>query len=448
MPHLASRLFGAPLLIADAKLGDIRTWLEPRLLGRERPDADNTLVPAGRPAIAIIDGIAIVPVLGTLVQRSFGLMAASGLTSYDQVAADVEAAISDPSIRAVLLEIDSSGGEAAGCFAAAERLIQLRGRKPIWAIANERALSAGYALACCADRVVLPEAACAGSIGVVAVHVDRSAADAEDGLRFTLIHAGAHKADGDPHQPLSPQVRDDIQTEIDRKWAMFCRHVAAARGLTEARIRATEAAVLWGGAAVDAGLADAIAGRASALAMLADAARRRSVSPPANRSLAVRGVTIMSESNGPAAEPAATSMQLTPEPPISAPPVSGQPVSERAGPELPVLEAAALASPGADALARAEQTGYARGLQAGEAAMLMRARTVHELAVLAGSPERTMPLFLAGKSVDEARKELVDARASAAPVLDTRIPTALGGTGESPLIAHIKRANAPAKTEA
>jgi len=433
LPHLATRLFGAPLMIADAKLGDIRARLEPRLLGQERIDAGDALVPVERAGMTVIDGIAIVPAMGTLVQRAFGLMAASGLTSYDRVAGDVEAAIADPAVRAVLLEVDSSGGEAAGCFSAAERLMALsltkgRGRKPIWAIANERALSAGYALACCADRVLLPEAACIGSIGVVAIHADRSAADADDGLRFTLIHAGARKIDGDPHLPLSPRARQDIQAEVDRKWGMFCRHVAAARGMEEERVRATEAAVFWGPAAIDAGLADAIAGRETALAMLGHAARTRSVSPPTNRSLAQTGVSTMSEPKELSTETAGAIVPPEPEPPVPEPPLPG--------------------SPAADALVRAEQTGYARGLQAGEGAMLARARSIHELAVLAGTPERAMALFLQGKSVDEARKELVDARASAAPVLDTRIPSALAEAGESPLIAHIRRVNAPAKPEA
>ncbi len=136
----------------------------------------------------ILEGIAVLPVLGTLVRRASYIGAASGLTSYHEIEAMAEQAFADPQVRAVLLEIDSSGGEAGGVFDLAQQLRTLAqtSGKPLWAIADEAALSAAYAIACAADRLWLTRTAEVGSIGVVAVHVDESVADAKAGMNLHL----------------------------------------------------------------------------------------------------------------------------------------------------------------------------------------------------------------------------------------------------------------------
>ena len=82
--------------------------------------------------------------------------------------------------------------------------------------ADEAALSAAYAITAAADRIWLTRTAEVGSIGVVAVHVDESVADAKAGFNYTFLHAGAHKVDGHPHAPLPAPVAADIQTDIEQ----------------------------------------------------------------------------------------------------------------------------------------------------------------------------------------------------------------------------------------
>ena len=228
LPYLASRLYGTPLLIARPKLDVILGVMARKLAG----DTLATPPPAAllrSDSLQITDtGIAQIPILGTLVRRSSYLGAASGLTSYHDIEAMAESAFADPQVKAVLLEIDSSGGEAGGVFDLAQRLRTLAqaSNKPLWAIADEAALSAAYALACAADRLWLTRTAEVGSIGVVAVHVDESAADAKAGMTYTFLHAGAHKVDGHPHAPLSEAVATDIQADIEGLHAQFINLVA------------------------------------------------------------------------------------------------------------------------------------------------------------------------------------------------------------------------------
>ncbi|NVZ10074.1 S49 family peptidase [Allochromatium humboldtianum] len=283
LPYLASRLYGTPLLIARPKLEVILGVVARKMAGDTLATPPPANVDAGMTGdLQNLEGIAILPVLGTLVRRSSYIGAASGLTSYHDIEAMAEQAFADGQVRAVLLEIDSSGGEAGGVFDLARRLRQLAqsSGKPLWAIADEAALSAAYAIACAADRLWLTRTAEVGSIGVVAVHVDESVADAKAGLNYTFLHAGAHKVDGHPHAPLPAPVAADIQADIEQLHDQFISLVAGFRRLTVETIRDTEARVYRGEAALQAGLADQIGTRSEALAAL-----QRQLAMSAGRSL-------------------------------------------------------------------------------------------------------------------------------------------------------------------
>ncbi|CAB1371142.1 S49 family peptidase [Denitratisoma oestradiolicum] len=283
LPYLASRLYGTPLLIARPKLEVILGVVARKLAGDILATPPPATVDAGMTGgLQNLEGIAIIPILGTLVRRSSYIGAASGLTSYHEIEAMAEAAFTDPQVRAVLLEIDSSGGEAGGVFDLAQRLRTLAqtSGKPLWAIADEAALSAAYAIACAADRLWLTRTAEVGSIGVVAVHVDESVADAKAGMTYTFLHAGAHKVDGHPHAPLPAPVAADIQTDIDQLHDQFIALVAGFRRLTPEVVRATEARVYRGEAAIQAGLADQLGTTREALTAL-----QRQLALSAGRSL-------------------------------------------------------------------------------------------------------------------------------------------------------------------
>ena len=123
-------------------------------------------------------------------------------------------------------------------------------------MANESALSAAYAIGSTADRLYVTRTGEVGSIGVVAVHVDESGADAKAGLAWTFVFAGEQKIDGNGHEPLSERARATIQADIDRLYSEFCGLVAANRGLTIETVRSTNAAIYRGELAIRAGLAD------------------------------------------------------------------------------------------------------------------------------------------------------------------------------------------------
>lgn len=201
-------------------------------------------------------GVAFIPVRGTLLNRFGG--AYSWATGYQAITQMAAAAAADPQVRAGVLDVDSFGGEAAGCFecAAGLRAAFRAAGKPLIAVVNSNAYSAGYALAAAADRIVLIPSGGAGSIGVVTMHVDYSKSLSADGIKVTYIHGGAHKVDGNPYQPLPDDVRADIQTRIDERYSAFVAHVAAMRGLSDQAVRDTEARMYGARDALALGLID------------------------------------------------------------------------------------------------------------------------------------------------------------------------------------------------
>lgn len=264
LPHIAGRVFDAPLLIARAKLDTILGVLAPRLRGEALPFGTK---PTMRD-YEVQNGVAIIPVVGTLVRRTVGLEAQSGLTSYGLIAERLDAALADNAVKGILLDIDSPGGEAGGVFDLADKIFAARKVKPIWAVANDEAFSAAYAIAAAADKIYLSRTGGVGSIGVIAVHLDQSAAEADVGLKYTAIYAGEHKNDLSPHEPLSDPARAQLQAEVDRVYALFTESVARMRGLDLVAVKATEAALYFGEQSLAVGLADRIGTMGDALSDL------------------------------------------------------------------------------------------------------------------------------------------------------------------------------------
>lgn len=407
LPHLASRLFGTPLLVHRAKLDVILAVMGERL-GVAPPLADLAL-PIPKSATTAPTGIAVIPILGTLVKRSLGLEAASGLTSYSEIAAMLDAAVADPMVSGILLDIDSPGGEASGSFELARRVREVAAIKPVWAVANDAAYSAAYAIAASAQRLFVTETGGVGSIGVIALHVDQSIKDANDGYRYTAITAGAHKNDYSPHEPLSDAAKSELQSEVDRLYAIFTEHVAAMRGLDLDAVRATEAGLFFGANAVVQGLADGIQTLDATLTefqLFLNASKNALTQSPSQ----ARGV-FRTETANPKKD-----LNMSEEQTIDIP----------GGDEA----AAQLAQAVADAKRDVTQT----------------AQAIAEVCMLAGCPERAAEFIAAGKSQSEVRRVLIDARAAHTEATEIRSTiTAEAGTAvpshaeTSPIVAAVKK---------
>lgn len=267
LPHIAARVFNTPLMMHPAKAEVIAQALADRFGIASVTQADGRVFALSDfdkeavrgSGISRIGAIGVIEVQGTLVQRTGSLQPYSGMTGYDGIRKNFEDALGDDSIRAIVLDIDSPGGEVAGCFALAEAIFEARGIKPIVSVLDESAYSAAYAIASAADRIYVPRTGGAGSIGVITMHADMHRAMESAGVDVTVVTHGALKADGNPYgRPgVSTQLR--IQADIDALGEMFVEMVARNRALTADAVRGMQAGTFLGAKAVEAGLADEVA---------------------------------------------------------------------------------------------------------------------------------------------------------------------------------------------
>ena len=260
-PHLAARIFDTPLLIHPNKLDAIVHGLGSRFgLDLEPMAYDATTVKREPEGYRIENGVGMIDVFGVLTHRSSGLSPDSSvLQSYSDLGVQLDKALRDSRVRAILLQLDSPGGEVGGAFQFAEQVAQAKAIKPIVAVVSDLAASAAYLIASAATSIAMSETAQVGSIGVVMRHVDLSQKMADDGIKVTHIFAGKHKIDGNPYQPLTDEVIERAQANVDYYYDLFVNTVARNRQLSPEAVRATQAGVFTYRDAKALGLADNLA---------------------------------------------------------------------------------------------------------------------------------------------------------------------------------------------
>jgi len=294
--HISGRLFNQPHLYDPRKAETFVRQLGPRLTGSAITivngvgGVEHVAFSGGRPSAGvigdrlgraydansltpfnIIDGVAIIPVEGTLVQKGAWVGSNSGETSYEGLQVQIARAQRSEKVTAVVFEVDSFGGQVNGAFETAAAIRTLSKAKPTIAILTDYAYSAGYLLASQARQIVMPEFGGAGSIGVVMMHANFSGQLEQDGIKVTFIHAGKHKVDGSPYEPLAEGIQAKWQAQVDAMRDRFADAVGQGRGKRFNRAAAlkTEAQTYTAAEAVEIGLVDAIGdGRATFEAFL------------------------------------------------------------------------------------------------------------------------------------------------------------------------------------
>ena len=181
--------------------------------------------------------VAVLPLYGLLGQRMNMMMNMSGGTSTELFGKAFQQAIADPSVGAVIIDVDSPGGSVFGMAELWQTIMDARGTKPVVAVANSLAASAAYYIASAADEIVVTPGGVVGSIGIVAEHQDLSGAEERQGTKTTLISAGNKKVLGNPFEPLTDEARANIQEKVDTYYSMFINAVARGRGVPVSGVR-------------------------------------------------------------------------------------------------------------------------------------------------------------------------------------------------------------------
>lgn len=211
----------------------------------------------GRPlentrVVTMRDGIAVIPVTGPIMRYANMFTRISGATSTQELATDLQAALDDPKVKGIILNVDSPGGEANGINELGDMVYAARGKKPIKAYGGGTVASAAYWIGSSADELVIDDTALLGSIGVVVEVALREAREGEK--RYTITSSNA------------PNKRPNLETEegraelsktIDALGEVFVAKVARNLGVTADQVPAMgdHGGLKVGAAAVASGLA-------------------------------------------------------------------------------------------------------------------------------------------------------------------------------------------------
>lgn len=273
-----------PWAILPAKLAIIQDLIAFRAAGgtltadeiRERVGAYEAA--NGRSTYNSAGGVAVLPLLGTIMPRASIMSEYSGGTSVQGFTQKFRAALADPDVGSIVIDMDSPGGQVSGVPELASEILAARGQKRVVAVANTLAASAAYWIAASADEIVVSPSAEVGSIGVLAMHEDVSAWLEREGVKVNFIHAGKYKVEGNPYEPLTDEARGAIQARVDDYYGMFVDAVAKGRGVSRSDVRGGfgEGRVVGAKEAVKLGMADRVATLDETIARLQNGRRRGS----------------------------------------------------------------------------------------------------------------------------------------------------------------------------
>jgi capsid assembly protease len=182
--------------------------------------------------------IAVIPVIGIISHRMELMEQVSGGgQSPGTITQSFRAALADPSVSSIVLDIDSPGGTVFGLAELGDEIRAARGKKPIVAVANSVAASAAYWLGSQAEEFVVTPSGMVGSIGVLSMHQDIAGMLEQEGVKINLIHFGKYKVEGNPFEALGDEARAAIQADVDAYGGMFHRAVAKGRGVAVEKVR-------------------------------------------------------------------------------------------------------------------------------------------------------------------------------------------------------------------
>lgn len=187
-------------------------------------------LPKGEKSSVEVQGsIAIIPMDGVLVRKFSRVLNSSGVTSTDVLERTFRQVAEDDSIKAVVLYVDSPGGEVKGVPEAAAALRNLEAKKPVIAYTDGQLASGAYWIASQATAIYASKSADTGSIGVYVAYLDKTRMAEMMGIKVELFKAGKFKGMGVAGTPLSEDQRALIQERVDGIAVEFKYDVVAGR---------------------------------------------------------------------------------------------------------------------------------------------------------------------------------------------------------------------------
>lgn len=215
--------------------------------------------------------VAVIPIHGTITMNACpgSLFSIEQCARVENVKQQLKEADESPAVKAILLDIDSGGGNVV---ASREMMRAVRDtEKPVVAWIGEVGASGAYYVASGADDIVADENSLTGSIGVVMFIQHYYELFDEIGINVTVLKSGDSKDIGSPFRPITKEEEEKLQDIIEKVYTSFVNDVAANRGLDPGYVRnVSQGDIFLGVDAKDIGLVDELGGFDYALELAAD----------------------------------------------------------------------------------------------------------------------------------------------------------------------------------
>jgi protease-4 len=174
------------------------------------------------------DKIAVIPLRGLI---STGVAGNVGDSMVDDLRWELEQAREDDHVRAVVLEVDSPGGEVTASDMIYNAVVKTRSRKPVVVYMESLAASGGYYVSCGGGFLMANETSITGSIGVIIQTLNYEQLFNKIGLASVVFKSGKFKDMLNGARPITPEERDYIQSFVMKTYDKFLNIVATERKL-------------------------------------------------------------------------------------------------------------------------------------------------------------------------------------------------------------------------
>jgi protease-4 len=165
----------------------------------------------------------------------------------------------DPNTKAIVLRINSPGGNALTSDLIWREIELTKKVKPVVVSMGNYAASGGYYIACNANKIFAENNTITGSIGVFGILPNFSQLTTKIGINAEQVKTHENAANYSPFVPLDEKLRAVTLEEIERIYRTFVSHVAEGRKMTFAQVDAIAQGRVWAGSeAVKNGLVDKI----------------------------------------------------------------------------------------------------------------------------------------------------------------------------------------------
>lgn len=180
------------------------------------------------------DAVAIIRVEGTITSGEVDEYV-EGTAVSGVVISDLYAAANDPSIKAIVLYVDSPGGTVTGSAEIYEVIKEID--KPIVVSMGSLAASGGYYVSAPTDYIFARRDTWTGSIGVISQIITAEDLLTDVGIDVVIITSGENKSIGSPFREMSPEQIAIFQELVDESFADFVQVIVDGRGMSDGAVR-------------------------------------------------------------------------------------------------------------------------------------------------------------------------------------------------------------------